>query len=331
VGVSGFGMQKCQDILAANLSLALSHYAGSRLPYAAQPWYNRVRYTDVPPSPAVKTVLAKRLLLHTVALNAFTHVWMTDEDVIFPAPPGLRHFVDFAVHIGAAVLQPSMIGSVHPFLHPGKEPLLCKVWATDFVEIQSPLIHRCAFAEVLTRIHTSNRSDYGVDRVWCRYLATIYPWTLCTACAVVESRLFEKAQAPPQQRDPSGSVVFNVHRHSYDMNAANADDRCVRQRFASYDSGCLVLGCHKPATRCTGTTPASLLDQRAAMEGLGERSNLCIKGRTAYYLALTATAKNTAGGTASRKPIPRGNLPGRGSPPKQVSRFTGPRSPAEPP
>lgn len=99
---------KCQRLVdTANLSLYLAHYDNSQELFRKMSWYRRVAYTATVPRD-VKIVLAKKLLLQdahmrTQLLSHFSHVWVTDEDVVFPEAPSLQRFLDVAAALDAAV------------------------------------------------------------------------------------------------------------------------------------------------------------------------------------------------------------------------------------
>jgi hypothetical protein len=61
---------------------------------------------------------------------------------------------------------------------------------TDFVEIMTPILRPCALFEVFPpRVMASHRdSDYGVDAIWCRYLAKLWGYPLERVCAVIRTR-----------------------------------------------------------------------------------------------------------------------------------------------
>lgn len=93
------------------------------------------------------------------------------------------------------------------------------------------------FAETVGLIHQSTRSDYGLDMVWCRWVAA-QPrsrWNLCTACAVVEVNGFEKRYGTD-------------HKHSYNLSDAVRDDRRIRQMYAPFESLCLIVGACRDAS-----------------------------------------------------------------------------------
>lgn len=225
---------KCAKLTRlANASLFVVHYDDSQRLFRAMPWYSRVEFTAVATPRAIKIVLARRLLVHDermrrVLLSRFSHVWVTDDDVAFPSVRELRRFLAVAARLDAAIVQPATNGSHHSLLHPRRD---CTVATpTDFVEFQSPLMERCTFLEAVGVLHKGSRSDYGLDRVWCRWFARPPSrWNLCTACAVVAAAGFEKRYGAR-------------HRHSYDKAAAQEDDRRMRAEYAPYESLCTVVG-----------------------------------------------------------------------------------------
>ena len=242
---------KCEKLVRTdNVSLFLAHYDGSRDDYARRPWYARVEFTAVAPA-GIKIVLARRLLIEDETMRAtllsrFSHVWVTDDDVAFPGMRELRRFLTTAASLDAAIVQPTTDSSVHGLVRPRQG---CAVATpTDFVEFQSPLMERCVFLETVGVLHHSTRSDYGLDMVWCRYVASRAHsrWDLCTACAVIEARGFEKRYG-------------TTHAHSYNVSAAMEDDQQLRQAHAPYESLCTVVGACRDgaAPLARSSTPAA--------------------------------------------------------------------------
>ena len=165
-------------------------------------------------------------------------------------------FIAAARVLDAAIIQPACLGSIHSLVHPAP---LCQARATDYVEVMAPLFDRCAFVETVLAIHESTISDYGIDRVWCRYFAARRRWDLCDVCAIVE---VQRMGAPRHGADgaPSGFVKrWDLRSRdgvirmggTYNVTRAVQDDKCVRRKFRAYDTQCLVLGCRGSAEQRT--------------------------------------------------------------------------------
>ena len=239
---SSIAADKCDKLtspagnFSQSLSLFLAHYDDSRELYKRMPWYSRVTYA-ITTKREIKIVLARKLLLHhapmrTILLRRYSHVWVTDDDVTFPGPLELRRFFDVAARLDAAILQPATRGSVHGLVQPDPSRSCAVARSTDFVEFQSPFMERCVFAETVGVLHQSTHSDYGLDMIWCRWLAA-QPhsrWNLCNVCAIVDAvDGFEKRYG-------------DAHVHSYNTTFAVQDDRRMREAHAAYDSLCAVVG-----------------------------------------------------------------------------------------
>ena len=248
--------RKCHMMLEAKLSLALAHYDNSEPMYRTQRWYRRVQYKLSVTTPEIKLRLARRLLVLQASvreqlLRRYSHVWISDEDVEFWAAASLHHFIIAARDLEAAIIQPSTRGSIHSFIHPQS---LCQVRSTDFVEVMAPMLDTCAFMETVLILHKSDASDYGLDRVWCRYFAARRRWDLCNVCAIVETdrggpsgtRGFTK------RWDLRGSSSRNPKLGgTYSLGTALQDDSCMRQIFEKYESKCVMLGCRGRAEQRT--------------------------------------------------------------------------------
>ena len=254
---SDIAADKCAKITRmANVSLFLAHYDDSQNFYASMPWYAQVEFKAVV-APAIKIVLAKQLLLksermRTLLLTQFSHVWVTDDDVAFPAVPTLRRFLDVASDLDAAIVQPATKGSVHGLVQPTSPSQCAVARSTDFVEFQSPLMARCVFLEAVGLMHRSHYSDYGLDMVWCRWFGSHqqYPrWNMCNVCAVVEVAGFEKRYG-------------TAHTHSYNRSAALEDDRHLRGLYAPYESLCTIVGA------CRGGGQTAIINRRR-LESVG--------------------------------------------------------------
>lgn len=250
----------CQTITrTANASLFLIHYDDSQAYFAREPWYARVEFTAVAKVRAIKIVLARQFLvlderMRLVILQRFSHVWVTDDDVSFPSSHAVGHFLRVAARLDAAIVQPATEASTHTLVRPRSD---CSVATpTDFVEHQSTLMERCVFMEAVGVLHKGTRSDYGLDRVWCRWFARPVNhsrWNLCTACAVIQVAGFVKHYG-------------TTHKHSYNVSAAMEDDRRLRSEYSLYESLCTVVGsCRNgPSPHSTTFGDAAAAGQAAA-------------------------------------------------------------------
>ena len=52
----------------------------------------------------------------------------------------------------------------------------CAVRHTDFVEVMFPIMRACVFEHVYTALYVGQQSDWGLDKLWCRYFERFEPW-----------------------------------------------------------------------------------------------------------------------------------------------------------
>ena len=179
-------------------------------------------------------------------LMRFSHIWITDEDVLFPPAEHVLRYVKAVQALQLPLAQPAVQSSTHRMLQPwsraapssqrnGRAPLAststpCSVKFTDFVEVMSPLLQTCAFLDVFLHLYEpAHASDWGLDRLWCRFLAARWRIPLCTTCAAVESGgTFEK-------------LWGRQHVSSFKYEEAHADDLCLRARMPTWDSRCVTF------------------------------------------------------------------------------------------
>ena len=178
--------------------VALYTYDGSASWYnATQTWYARLcDARDVPP-----TRTKWPTCLHELPRTAFSHIWFLDADVVL-YPSGLRDMLRAVRTWDLPILQPSISGSDHAFLRPSPS---CDVRATNFVEVQAPLV-RVSVVQMLRPLLPGRRQmDWGVDMVWCRYVRAHL--RVPHACGVVNSN-FRHAPSPSRRYNVSEAVMM---------------------------------------------------------------------------------------------------------------------------
>jgi hypothetical protein len=176
---------------------------------------------------------------------ACVHSWITDDNLYFSSSVWKINQVLQRVHqLQVPIAQPSVKTTIHPLVRTswnggwatskGHATSMCVTLLTDFVEIMTPIMRPCALFEVFGRaLFASHRtSDYGLDAVWCRYLATLWNYPLERVCAVI------KVPGPPFKKVKSNTTIGE---HSYSLETALEESRCLRFRRGMHWSRCEVL------------------------------------------------------------------------------------------
>ncbi|KAJ8600371.1 hypothetical protein CTAYLR_000708 [Chrysophaeum taylorii] len=215
----------CKKALALNLSVWLAHYDGSQDWYArTYSWYPRVsrafNYTDFKANYVRNEVLPR--------VEAFSHVWVLDDDVRWPAMDAVAAFLGVVRDERPLIAQPTIRGSWQKLVSPEQDRFApnCTVWATDFVEVMAPIIRAPVLADVYSRLlSTTSHSDWGLDMVWCAYAKRRFGTTSTTTCLVVDAP-FRKAD-----RVTARKGYFKFYQHSYSTQASLWDKRCLKHNL----------------------------------------------------------------------------------------------------
>jgi hypothetical protein len=218
-------MVKALDL---GFSLHLVHFNGSLPVYKRLPWYRRVLWSDISVGSKAQNIL--RHLIHAnrrkAILEAFTHVWVTDEDIRFPQAEEMRRFVMMASAMGALVVGPAMHNTGHPLARPSRGRGVT-VRLVDFVEVMSPLMRRDVFVGVWKDHFKAGRStDYGMDNTWCRWLARTTT-AGCKACAIVQLGNYTK-------------IWHAKSSHSYDADVAHSEMKAHIAAHRPDETQCLT-------------------------------------------------------------------------------------------
>ena len=175
------------------VSSFLAHYDNAAEWYQNQGWYaTLVRYSASYPETSKARYLANALQNRFDDVFVFySHVWLLDEDVIFPPAHHVRGFISIAARLGALLTQPSVDAAQSPWpvLHANS---VCAVRSTDMIDTQMPLMRTEAAVEIFTNLFPKLAlSDWGLDATWCKYLERKYGTTQ-PACVVATSGGFHK-------------------------------------------------------------------------------------------------------------------------------------------
>lgn len=175
------------------VSSFLAHYDGGYEWYQNQGWYaTLVRYSAAYPETSKARYLANALANRYDDVFVFySHVWLIDEDMVFPPPHHVRSFVSIAARLQAVLTQPTVEAAQSPWavLHSNPD---CAVRGTDMVDMQMPLIRTEAAAEIFGNLFPMlATSDWGLDATWCKYLEQKYG-NAQPICVVANSGSFHK-------------------------------------------------------------------------------------------------------------------------------------------
>ena len=215
--------------------LFLGFYDNSQAWYQAQPWYDRirssVRYT-VTRIGAQKSRFFADEVVHgwfsTEIKREFSHIWLMDDDLIFPSAPYIAYFIDTVVRSKALIAQPAVVNAHWEFLRPHQT---CGVCTTDFVEIMMPLMQSHIVDDLFGRLFRPHaQTDWGLDLMWCKYAEAVYKNP--RPCLVVNSGEF---------RHPIGGSTSA----KYSRVAGLEEESCIRRVHRSLISDIKMLGCLK--------------------------------------------------------------------------------------
>ena len=159
-------------------------------------WFRLVQFSVEYPEPVKSRYVANELVFNrrfaVQTLRRFSHVWVFDENVDFPPLSNVRSFILTSAEMGALIAQPAVSGTAWPQLHPQTKNGCFARW-TDFVEIMMPLLQTRVALDVFEHLLLPQaRTDWGVDQVWCRWVARRYGVNSTRACAVIDSGPFAK-------------------------------------------------------------------------------------------------------------------------------------------
>jgi len=94
----------------------------------------------------------------------------------------------------------------------------CRYRLTDFVEVMSPMFRPEALAYAYDLHLSGSFTDWGMDQVWCRYVAAKLQHAPDKACAIIDSTPMLKL----------------AHGHSYSAYLGLLDDARLQKRFRNF-------------------------------------------------------------------------------------------------
>ena len=171
------------DVYAVHYTRAsYDHFNNTRI--RTQLYANRFR-------PGAQKMRALAESLQKGHLQSYSHVWIVDDNV--KLSQGVVEMVKQSLDkIKAIIYQPAIQESHIPVVRPNRS---CAYRYTDYVEIMSPIIGRVALEHALKYLHRSDTySDWGLDMLWCKWLATSLAVNESTACVVLDAAIAEKVR-----------------------------------------------------------------------------------------------------------------------------------------
>jgi len=225
----------------------LAHYDGHKDKWQQSEgeWYStNVNYSVE--DQGGKFLMAQRQLPELLAKQRYDWIWLVDEDVDFANTNITRMFLD-AGQTEAYIVQPALISGPKidvPFRHmkakaallsldstvnvgcqPG-EPMCdhlapnrkCLFRYVNLVEVMTPIIRQDALLSILTAcpgcIH--ERSVWGLDKMWCAWIAAQYNKLDTTGCAVLDRvGVVHMNQRTITKWDEHGNRRFDVIHRDY--------------------------------------------------------------------------------------------------------------------
>mmetsp|Transcript_11389 Transcript_11389/g.24341 ORF Transcript_11389/g.24341 Transcript_11389/m.24341 type:complete len:310 (+) Transcript_11389:136-1065(+) len=247
--------ERCSPIVSATTArlqrvtgsdVFLSIYDGSVSPWHSLHSPPRVRVANCSLG---KFQCILKLRLAQIPLS-YTHLWILDENVLLPQSD--QALAAFARPPADILMQgPSIKESRLPYMRPDRRCVGNGTHATivrgDFVEICAPLIRLEIIEEMMRalRFSASNRTDWGIDKFWCRWAAMTYALKHSSVCAVVhphtpedtfiKTRAFGKSQFASAARWREATSDL---KHSFRINPPSWRSRCHREAAASVPKAC---------------------------------------------------------------------------------------------
>lgn len=209
------------------VDIFLAHYDGTSNLWQREQWYNgSVRfYVDYQ---ATKVDLVHRELVYqdSYKVDGYQWYWVADDNIDFTSM-NVREYLMLADESRALIVQPAVEdeGSgvpSHELVNVFRQKLVgigtCLYRLTDFVEVMSPMFRPLALAFAYDLHLSGAMADWGMDLVWCRYVASRARHSPDRACAVVDATPMVKLR----------------HDHSYNFHEAMLDGDRVRTRFLNF-------------------------------------------------------------------------------------------------
>jgi len=211
------------------VDIFLAHYDGTAKLWREQPWYNSsVKFSVEYKAAKVEFVHRELVDGENYNFDGYRWIWISDDNIDITGL-NVKDYVRLADNSGAVIVQPAVDDtdngvSSHEMLNVFRIRLpgigRCAYRLTDFVEVMSPMFRPSAL-KIAYRTHLKGTaSDWGMDNVWCHYVASQMALPQDKACAVVD--------ATP--------MVKIIHGQSYEFYEGLLAFRHVRRNFTAYEA-----------------------------------------------------------------------------------------------
>lgn len=188
-------VQHAREQLEDNVDVYFAHYDSKRsvwLQRKGQTWYDH-NVNFWAEEPGYKIQLMKKLLLVSqFDLMRYKWVWSLDEDVSFRAT-NLLNMLELTKESAALIATPAFTEphnqhdekAQHNFQLPNNK---CRFRYTPFVEVTQPLFSTASLKKLLTscRHCWSQNSVWGLDHMWCSWVARNMGSDRSKACAIID-------------------------------------------------------------------------------------------------------------------------------------------------
>mmetsp|Transcript_40577 Transcript_40577/g.75548 ORF Transcript_40577/g.75548 Transcript_40577/m.75548 type:complete len:412 (-) Transcript_40577:75-1310(-) len=243
----------------------LAHYRRDLEEWRKEDWYNQAVRFSVSYRASKPTYVLNELVNHqTFRLSGYRWFWIADDNIDF-THLNVARYLGLATESGANIVQPAVEFDSHGI--PSHEIVLAYSAPvelanhslsrslyryTDFVEVMSPMFSPAALEAAWKLYLPGLRSDFGMDQVWCRYVAAQLQSPVNRSCVIVD--------AEPMFKMP--------HIQSYNVQDALAAEEVVERIHPEYRQRSLdTWGYMK-----TGVTQMCRTADNATLVPIGPRS-----------------------------------------------------------
>jgi len=178
----------------------LAHFRLDTADWQHLDWYNQsVKYSVAYKAPKPTYVLNELVNQQTYRLTGYRWFWVADDNIDF-THLDVSRYTSLAAESGASIVQPAVefdsegIPSHEIVLaYTGAVQLANHGWShslyryTDFVEVMSPMFSAEALRAAWKLYIPGLRSDFGMDQVWCRYVASQLSSPSDRTCAIIDA------------------------------------------------------------------------------------------------------------------------------------------------
>jgi len=237
---------------SGSIDFFLAHYAGNSSWWRSQAWHDAfVKYSVFYKAQKVDYVHRELVNRQTYDLSFYCFYWIADENIKFLdlnvinylklAQDSGAHITQAAVNFGEGLASHD---SVNAFQTDVKLELQasgrqvdgrCLYRYTDFVEVMSPVFSTFDALRIAYGIHnTSLHSDWGLDIVWCRYVAFRLGTSPETSCAIIDAETMAKLP----------------HQRSYEQSDAEEANAAVLRKYNAFRTETLNLSMPGAVQQC---------------------------------------------------------------------------------